>query len=136
MPEPEWIKPRDFPDDLSECAGFIYEITDTATGKSYIGKKGFFNRRAKRIVPSKWESYWGSCTPLLIDLKVLGKHRFERRILSLHPTNFLLNYEEVAEQIRRDVLRARLPDGSRQFYNSHVNGRWFARHFEERGLTK
>lgn len=136
MNEPEWIKPADFPDDLSGWAGFVYAITDCVTGKSYIGKKNFYLKRAKKRVPSRWERYWGSCEPLLIDLKAFGKDRFERRILSIHRTAFVLNYEEVAEQIRRDVLRARLDDGSPAFYNTNVNGKWFARHFEQWATTK
>jgi len=129
--EPAWILPADFPDDLTGWEGFVYCITDTQTGKAYIGKRNFWMRRGKRILPSNWQRYWGSSVELRIDLKVFGYERFERRILSLHRTAFVLGYEEVAAQIRADVLRAKLPDGSPAYYNRSVNGRWFARQFPE-----
>lgn len=130
----DWLLPPDFPTDLTGWEGFVYEITNNLTGRKYLGKKNFWAKRGKKLIPMKWQSYWGSNTDLLLDIKQHGEGSFARQVLSWHRTAYLLNYEEVAAQIRADVLRATLADGSPAFYNSNVNGKWYARTMREQSL--
>lgn len=129
----EWIWPKSHTEKtIDDHVGFVYEIIDSETGKAYIGMKQFKFRRGSRLIESDWRKYHGSCEELAVDIHHKGTERFERRIISLHKTKADLQFEEVAEQIKREVLTAKLPDGSRAFFNKVVAGRWFARHFEAR----
>ena len=93
--------------DFSEdSVGFVYKITNTETGKFYIGKKSLYTNvkktltkkelaalaqptrgkkpTTKRVVAeSNWLNYWGSNKQLLEDLKVNGKNKYEREILQV-----------------------------------------------------
>lgn len=93
----------------------------------YVGRKymTMSNGKGKPRVESKWRDYWGSCRELLDQIEQEGKEAFERKILKWCKTRGETNYEEVAEQMKRDVLHAVLPDGSRAYYNGHIMSRWF-----------
>lgn len=128
-----WLLPFDFsPERTSEYAGFVYRITNKQTGRAYIGRKYFWARRGKKTIPSKWENYWGSCKELTADVASLGKDQFERRILQVFKTRSEVDYEEVAEQFRCDVLKAVLPNGERAFYNANIMSRYFYKHGTKR----
>lgn len=127
MNNTEWIFPKHI--DQSVCDthyGFVYLITNTQTGRMYVGRKYFTAKKGKRRVQSDWRSYWGSCKPLLDEIAQIGKSHFKREILSVHMKRGEVNYAEVEEQIKRDVLTALMPDGSRAYYNGNIMNRWFS----------
>ena len=64
--------------DIGDFFGFVYRITNLQTGKQYIGRKYFTQRRkprgGKRRVTSEsdWKKYYGSSEELKRDRKLLG----------------------------------------------------------------
>ena len=103
------------PNDISKYAGFIYCITNIKTGKTYIGKKVFFNemarpplkgRKNKRhyLKESDWRDYYGSSATLHLDLEKYGQNAFKRQIIRLCKSKWELSYYELIEQIEREVL--------------------------------
>lgn len=124
---PDWIFPATFSEDqLPLYFGFVYRITNVATGRFYIGRKQILTKRKGKMVPSGWERYWGSSEALALDLKTYGHAAFRREIVSFCLTKGALTYAEVAEQIRCNVLGAKLTDGSPGSYNRSIQGKWFA----------
>jgi hypothetical protein len=118
--------------DPAEWFGFIYEIRQRSTGKSYIGKKFFKFKRKKtkadksRTKPSDWMDYTSSSV-LVSDLVTEeGKEAFDFRILRLCSGRCELTYAEMEEQFARNVLRARLPNGERAFFNKTIAYKNFA----------
>ena len=75
-------------DDIGNFFGFVYRITNLQSGKQYIGRKYFWQKRkpkgAKRRVTSEsdWKKYYGSSEELKQDIKDLGRDTFKREILS------------------------------------------------------
>lgn len=106
--------------------GFVYLITNTQTGRMYVGRKYFTRKRGAKRVQSDWKTYYGSCKPLLAEIAEHGRDHFKREILSVHKLRGEVNYAEVKEQFARDVLEARLPDGSRAYYNGNIMNRWYS----------
>jgi hypothetical protein len=112
--------------------GFIYEIEEIATGRSYIGKKQFrFKRKKTKSNPSKtkesdWREYTSSSVPLQEAIESQGKDKFTFRILSLCSGRCQLTYEENQLQFSRDVLRAKLPNGERKYFNKTIGHLLFA----------
>ena len=119
--------------------GFIYKITNLETGKFYIGKKVFIHNKKKKLTKkelaeqsgpgrkpttkivqteSDWKTYWGSSKELLSDLKLLGKDKFERSIISLCPNKKHLTYSELFYQIHYNVLVV-------DSYNDNILGKFF-----------
>lgn len=98
--------------------GFVYSITHKETGKSYIGRKNFTTSKGN---DAKWKSYTSSSKPLNADIKTMGKDAFEFIILSVHDDNNSLGLAEIQKQTELRVLDAVLPDGSKAFYNKHIN---------------
>ena len=86
-------------DDIDGKFGFVYRITNIQTGKQYIGRKYFVQKRkpkgGKRKVTSEsdWKKYYGSCPELKEDIKKFGKNIFKREILSLHTSVGKTNFE-------------------------------------------
>ena len=62
-------------DDIGDYYGFVYCITSTVTGRKYIGRKYFVQKRkpkgGKRRVTSEsdWKRYYGSSDELKRDIK-------------------------------------------------------------------
>lgn len=112
--------------DPSEWRGFIYQITQKSTGKSYIGKKVFRFKRKKtlknksRSKASDWAYYTSSSELLNECIRECGKDDFEFRILTLCSGQCMLTYAELEAQFANDVLRARLPNGERKFFNNTI----------------
>ena len=116
--------------DVSKWYGFIYRIVELNTGKEYIGKKSFHSHRRKKIAGRKnrkrivkesdWRRYTGSSRALNEQIEINGKENYSFTILSLHDTKGSLYYAEVARQVKEDVLRAKLPDGARKYYNGMI----------------
>lgn len=133
----EEVKTREQLD--SRAFGFIYKITNIETGKFYIGKKVLVNTLTKKLTKkeltqlsgpgkkptkkkvskeSNWKEYWGSCKPLLTEVKNLGEDKFKREILQLCFSKKQLTYFEIAYQCKFDVL---LVDS----YNENIMSRIF-----------
>lgn len=127
--------PQDF--NLEDYAGFVYLITNLVDNRKYIGRKYFSSTTRKKvegrknrkitIKESDWKNYNSSCKDLKEDIKLFGIENFSFEILSVHKTKGETNYEEVAEQFKRDVLKKTLPCGKREYYNSNILSRYFAK---------
>lgn len=101
--------------DIGDYIGFVYCITEISSGKKYIGKKIFKNKKAKpplkgkknrRIswVESDWKQYYGSSPRLLAQIKDVGESRFQREIIYLCNTKSEMSYIESKEIFTRDAL--------------------------------
>ena len=125
--------------DIGDVFGFVYRITNKESGKQYIGRKYFWQKRkprgGKRRVTSEsdWKRYYGSCPELKEDIKLLGKESFSREILSLHPTTGKVNYEETRQLFLHDVLTKALTDGTPAYYNSNILGRYYRKDYFDFG---
>ena len=114
-------------DDIGNHYGFVYRITNTTSGKSYIGRKYFVQkikpRGAKRKVTSEsdWKRYYGSSEDLKQDISRDGKDSFRREILSLHETLGKVNYEETKQLFLHNVLMEALDDGTPMYYLSLIH---------------
>jgi len=118
--------------DIKEWFGFIYRIKELHTGKEYIGKKQFFfvrrkvvagkKNRSKKTLESDWKTYTGSSTHLNDAIKQHGIENYQFIIESLHKTKASLSYAEVHRQISEDVLRIKLDNGEKKFYNKCIPG--------------
>ena len=118
--------------DANEWFGFIYRITELDTNKQYLGKKQFTKMRRKIVkgrknrkkttTESDWKTYTGSSVALNEQMLLKGKDNYKFEIVSLHKTRGSLHYAEVCIQINEDVLRVKLPDGSKKYYNRIING--------------
>ncbi|MEY4331676.1 MAG: putative endonuclease segE, domain, partial [Bacteroidota bacterium] len=64
--------------------------------------------------------YYGSCKPLLTDLKYFGPPSFTREILEFCYTKKQLSYYEVKWQMLLNVLE-------NDSYNENIQGKWFKR---------
>lgn len=108
--------------------GFIYIITNSVTGKSYIGKKQM--KSVKKLKPLKgrknkrhfdietdWKTYTSSSNDLNADIEKYGKEKFTFEIIHLCESKFELAYYEAKKQFDLDVL---LKEG---YYNGIINCR-------------
>ncbi len=122
----EFIPPENFSSD--DYYGFVYMITNRATGRKYIGKKFFWSkktlpitktrkRRKRLLVESDWKEYYGSNVHLKEEVQKMGADCFHREILHLCKTKGECAYMETKEQFDRDVL---LTD---DYYNGIINCR-------------
>ena len=118
-------------DDINGQFGFVYRITNIQTGKQYIGRKYFIQKRkpkgGKRRVTSEsdWKKYYGSSPELKADISTYGKENFSREILSLHSTLGRTNYEETRQLFLHNVLTEKLTDDTPAYYNSNILGRYY-----------
>lgn len=102
---------------------FVYLITNTETGRKYIGKKRLqfiktrsVKKKKKRFkVPSDWKEYYGSSKELCQDVETLGAAKFKREVLRLCKTLGESTYYEAYEQFTRKVLLC--PD---EYYNEWI----------------
>ena len=122
-------------DDIGDFFGYVYRITNLQSGKQYIGRKYFTQRRkprgGKRRVTSEsdWKKYYGSSDELKRDRKLLGNDLFKREIISLHTTLGKVNYEETRQLFLNNVLTEATDDGSPAFYNSNILGRYMRKDY-------
>ena len=122
-----------------DCVGFVYCITNTETGRKYIGKKlsmfqktkykmvtlksGIKKRKKiKSKVDSDWMEYYGSSLELSADVKCLGVDSFTREILHLCKSKAECSYLEAREQFSRRVLE------SEDYYNNQISVRVHGSH--------
>ena len=107
-------------EDIKDYFGFVYLITNTQTGRKYIGKKFFTKSKTRQIkgkkkkfrVSSDWMKYWGSNTELQEEVKLLGEGIFRREILHLCKTRSACSYMETFEIFNRQALL------SEHYYNA------------------
>jgi serine/threonine protein kinase len=118
--------------------GFVYKITNTKTEKIYIGKKILESKTKKLLtkkeqaewdkpgrIPKKklvvkesnWADYWGSCKPLLEELKA-NKTDYTREVLRICHTKRELSYYETFYQFEYRVLHI-------DSYNENILGKFF-----------
>ena len=122
-------------DDIGNLFGFVYRITNLQSGKQYIGRKYFWQKRkpkgGKRRVTSEsdWKRYYGSSADLKRDIREIGKDSFRREIISLHETLGKVNYEETKQLFLHNVLMEELDDGTPMYYNSNILGRYMRKDY-------
>jgi hypothetical protein len=121
--------------DIGDFFGYVYRITNLQSGKQYIGRKYFVQKRKprgggrRRTSESNWKQYWGSSKELNADRKRLGSDSFTREIISLHRTGGRVNYEETRQLFLNNVLTEALENGEPAFYNSNVLGRYYKKDY-------
>ncbi len=121
--------------DINGFFGFVYRITNLQTGKQYIGRKYFVQKRKprgerrKRTSESNWKAYYGSSKELTADRKLLGNGCFKREIISLHKTLGKVNYEETRQLFLHNVLTEATADGTPAYYNSNILGRYMRKDY-------
>ena len=109
--------------------GFIYLITNTKSGKKYIGRKYFGTTRRVKVKGKKrrkvirkdsnWREYTGSSKELNNDINTLGKLCFRFEILILGKTKGQVNYLEENIHHRFHV------SANDDFYNDCIGPRRF-----------
>lgn len=129
-----------------EYIGFVYIITNTTTGRKYIGKKlakfakttyktvKLKNGKKKRKkirgkIESDWREYYGSNDQLNEDVENLGADKFHREILYYCSTKAECSYIEAREQFSRRVLE------SDDYYNGHIQVRVHGSHIRGKQLN-
>ena len=139
-----WLYESQPVDQLPEdCVGFVYLITNTITGRKYIGKKlAKFskttykvvklkngNKKKKKIrskIDSDWQLYYGSSPELTKDIEQLGTENFSREILYYCRSKSECSYIEAREQFARRVLE------SDDYYNGHIQVRVHGSHIKNK----
>ena len=127
--------------DINDFFGYVYCITNLQSGKKYIGRKYFTQRRkprgGKRRITSEsdWKKYYGSSPELKADVKDFGKLNFKREIISLHKTLGKVNYEETRQLFLNNVLTESLDNGTPAYYNSNILGRYMKKDYGNFGLN-
>jgi len=124
--------------DINDFFGYVYRITNLQSGKQYIGRKYFVQKRkprgGKRRVTSEsdWKKYYGSSEELKADVRRLGKSAFKREIISLHKTLGKVNYEETRQLFINNVL-TESKNGEPAYYNSNILGRYMRKDYFKTG---
>jgi len=131
----QWIYKNQPVEQLPEqCVGFVYIITNTVSGRMYVGKKlarfkttrykmhtqkngKKIRKKIRGAVASDWQEYYGSSDQLNRDVESIGRDRFQREILYYCRSKAECNYIEAREQFARKVLE------SDQYYNGHIRVR-------------
>ena len=126
-----------------DCIGFVYCITNTTSGRKYIGKKlAKFSKttyktvklkngtkKKKKIrskIDSDWQEYYGSSVELTKDIDTLGKENFSREILYYCKSKAETSYVEAREQFDRKVLE------SDEYYNGQISVRVHGSHIKSK----
>jgi len=125
-----WQYPGDI--NVNDWFGFVYRIVELDTGREYIGKKQFHSHTRKKVAGRKnrkrvikesdWKTYTGSSKSLNERMNEIGKDKYSFFIESLHETRGSLFYAEVEKQIKENVLREKLDDGTPKYYNRLIAG--------------
>ena len=116
---------------IGDNYGFVYCITFTKTGQKYIGKKSFWSKKkpkgkTRRVTSeSDWMNYFSSSDYVKNLIKEHGHEFFKREIIYIHSLQRDMNYCEVREQWKRDVLEAVDENGLRIYLNENIQGKFF-----------
>ena len=133
---------EDFPIDTF---GYIYIVTHTPSGVSYLGKKWLYNNvkrkltkkelaempitRGRRVITevvkkeSDWKTYFGSEERIKKLIKEGKQDEFTREIIHLVPNKKLLTYYECKYQFTFGVLE------SDKWFNTNILGKFFHKDF-------
>jgi len=107
-----------------EKFGFVYIITNTKSGKAYVGCKQYFRGKSKKKM--KWETYIGSSKYLKADIEKIGKKYFTFEVIAEYKNKRSLRYYEAYYQMKWNVLTATMKDSDDPaFYNSYVGGKFY-----------
>jgi hypothetical protein len=139
----EIISLNDFPTDTF---GYIYMVTHTSSGLSYLGKKSLYHNvkrkltkkelaempvtRGRKVLTevvkkeSDWKTYFGSAKPILALIKDGKQEEFTRQILQLVPNKKLLTYYECKYMFTHGVLEN--PD---KWFNDNILGKFYSKDF-------
>lgn len=126
-----------------DCIGFVYLITNTISGRKYIGKKlAKFSKttyktvklkngtkKKKKIrskIDSDWQEYYGSSVELTKDITQIGVDKFTREILYYCKSKAETSYIEAREQFDRKVLE------SDDYYNGQISVRVHGSHIKSK----
>lgn len=126
-----------------DCVGFVYLITNTVSGRKYIGKKlAKFAKTSYKVVKLKngtkkrkkirskidsdWQTYYGSNDELNKDIQTLGPDKFTREILFYCKSKAECSYVEAREQFRHKVLE------SDAYYNGQISVRVHGSHIKNK----
>lgn len=120
-------------EDIQDWSGFVYLITNLATGKKYIGKKLFWfskqrvvkGKKKRTKVESDWKEYYSSSEELKADVVKMGKDMFRRDILHFCLNKGSTSYYEAKEQFLNEVLEK--PD---KWYNGQIQCRIHRSHIK------
>lgn len=139
-----WLYQSILIEELPEsCVGFVYLITNSITGRKYIGKKlAKFAKTSYKVVKQKngikkkkkirtkvdsdWRDYYGSSEELSKDVTTLGKENFTREILHYCTSKAHTSYLEAKEQFERRVLE------TTDYYNGQISVRVHGSHIINR----
>ena len=139
-----WLYQGNLIEELPEdCVGFVYLITNSVTGRKYIGKKlAKFAKTSYKVVKQKngikkkkkirtkvdsdWRDYYGSSDELSKDVTTLGKESFTREILHYCSSKAHTSYLEAKEQFDRKVLE------TTDYYNGQISVRVHGSHIINR----
>ena len=130
----------------NECIGFVYVITNLASGRMYIGKKlAKFSKttykivklkngtkkkkRIKSKIDSDWREYYGSNDQLNKDVEQQGRENFRREIIYYCTSKAECSYIEAREQFSRRVLE------SDNYYNGQISVRVHGSHIKGKQLN-
>ena len=136
-----WTYQNIIVEELPECVGFVYLITNKANSRMYVGKKlAKFSKTTYKMVTQKngvkkkkkikskidsdWMDYYGSSIELNKDVEKLGKENFTREILFFCKSKAECSYLEAREQFTRRVLE------SDDFYNGQISVRVHGSHIK------
>jgi hypothetical protein len=135
-----WLYQNQIVETLPEdCVGFVYLITNSLSGRKYIGKKlAKFSKTTYKVVKLKngtkkkkkirskidsdWRDYYGSSPELTKDIQQLGIENFTREILYYCNSKAECSYIEAREQFNNRVLE------SKDWYNGHIQVRVHGSH--------
>jgi len=139
----EMISLEDFPTDTF---GYIYMVTHTPSGVSYLGKKSLYHNVKRKLTKkelaempvtrgrkvtteivkkeSDWKTYFGSAKPILALIKDGKQEEFTRQILQLVPNKKLLTYYECKYMFTHGVLEN--PD---KWFNDNILGKFYSKDF-------
>ena len=126
-------------EELPDCVGFVYIITNLTNDRKYVGKKlAKFSKtttktvtlkngtkKKKKIrtkIDSDWRDYYGSSIELNKDVEELGTENFHREILFYCKSKAECSYIEAREQFSRKVLE------SDEYYNGQISIRTHKSH--------
>lgn len=121
----DWVN---LPETINETEHFsiIYCITNTITGKKYIGKCQLWNkltkpplkgtkRKRKITKPSNYMQYYGSSEQLKKDIIEFGKESFTREVLDLASCKWEASFLELLYQLKYNAI------SSEDYLNGIIN---------------
>ena len=125
---------KDFTEfDQKTLYGFVYIITNTESGRKYLGKKLFFFKKTRQVkgkkkrylAESDWKTYYGSNAIVQAEIEEHGTSAYHREILYLCTTKSECSYMETREIINQGALL------TEDFYNAWVSCKVTARHLNK-----